>query len=78
MAGFDPSTEGLAHGTLAHDNRVDGELGYALPAGSRMNRTGLCGSDIAAIHRRKTAESGQVVVAQFGDEVTLKRFRADR
>ena len=42
--------------------------------GDSMNRTGLCDGDIAAIHRTTVAESGQVVVARFGDEVTLKRF----
>ena len=42
--------------------------------GDSMNRTGLCDGDIAAIHRTTIAESGQVVVARFGDEVTLKRF----
>lgn len=42
--------------------------------GDSMNRTGLCDGDIVAIHRTTSAESGQVVVARFGDEVTLKRF----
>lgn len=39
-----------------------------------MNRTGLRDSDIVAIRRTPDPESGQVVVARFGDEVTLKRF----
>ena len=42
--------------------------------GDSMSRTGLREGDIAAIHRTTTAESGEVVVARFGDEVTLKRF----
>ena len=42
--------------------------------GDSINRTVLCDGDIAAIHRTTTAESGQVVVARVGDEVTLKRF----
>ena len=42
--------------------------------GDSMNRTGLCDSDIVAIHRTTAPESGDVVVARFGDEVTLKRF----
>ena len=42
--------------------------------GDSMNRTGLCDGDIVAIHRSTSPESGQVVVARFGDEVTLKRF----
>ena len=42
--------------------------------GDSMNRTGLCDGDIVAIHRTPSPESGQVAVARFGDEVTLKRF----
>lgn len=42
--------------------------------GDSMNRTGLCDSDIVAIHRTTAPESGDVVVARFGDDVTLKRF----
>ena len=43
-------------------------------AGDSMNRTGLNAGDIVAIHKTPTANNGQVVVARFGDEVTLKRF----
>ena len=42
--------------------------------GDSMDRTGLQVGDIAVIKKTPTAESGQVVVARFGDEVTLKRF----
>ena len=42
--------------------------------GDSMDRTGLQDGDIAVIKKTPTAESGQVVVARFGDEVTLKRF----
>ena len=42
--------------------------------GDSMDRTGLRNGDIVAIHRTPEAQSGQVVVARFGDEVTLKRF----
>ena len=42
--------------------------------GDSMSRTGLQDGDLAAIHRTTSADSGQVVVARFGDEVTLKRF----
>ena len=42
--------------------------------GDSMNRTGLRDSDIVAVRRTPDPESGQVVVARFGDEVTLKRF----
>ena len=43
-------------------------------AGDSMNRTGLLAGDIVAIHKTPAAKNGQVVVARFGDEVTLKRF----
>lgn len=43
--------------------------------GDSMNRTGLHDGDIVAIHKTPDARNGQVVVARFGDEVTLKRFR---
>ena len=42
--------------------------------GDSMNRTGLDDGDIVAIHKTNEARNGQVVVARFGDEVTLKRY----
>ena len=39
-----------------------------------MDRTGFRDGDVVAVHRTPGAPSGQVVVARFGDEVTLKRF----
>ena len=39
-----------------------------------MDRTGLRDGDVVAIRKTTVAETGQVVVARFGDEVTLKRF----
>ena len=42
--------------------------------GDSMDRTGLQDGDVVAIHRTQSPESGQVVVARFGDEVTLKRY----
>ena len=42
--------------------------------GDSMNRTGLHDGDIVAIHKTNEARNGQVVVARFGDEVTLKRY----
>ncbi len=39
-----------------------------------MDRTGLRAGDVVAICKTPVAESGQVVIARFGDEVTLKRF----
>ena len=43
-------------------------------AGPNSRRTGLRDGDVVAIHKTPAAESGQVVVARFGDEVMLKRF----
>ncbi len=42
--------------------------------GDSMDRTGLQEGDIVAIRKTNEARNGQVVVARFGDEVTLKRY----
>ena len=42
--------------------------------GDSMNLTGLRDGDIVAIRQKEDADNGDVVVARFGDEVTLKRF----
>ena len=42
--------------------------------GDSMDRTGLRDGDLVAIRATPDAKSGDVVVARFGDEVTLKRF----
>ena len=42
--------------------------------GDSMDRTGLQDGDMVAIHKTNEARNGQVVVARFGDEVTLKRY----
>ena len=42
--------------------------------GDSMDRTGLQDGDIVAIRKTNEARNGQVVVARFGDEVTLKRY----
>ena len=39
-----------------------------------MSREGLQDGDVVAVHRTDAPESGQVVVARFGDEVTLNRY----
>ena len=42
--------------------------------GDSMDRTGLRDGDVVAIRCMPEANNGDVVVARFGDEVTLKRF----
>ena len=42
--------------------------------GDSMDRTGLREGDVVAVRATPDAKSGDVVVARFGDEVTLKRF----
>ena len=42
--------------------------------GDSMDRTGLQDGDIVAIRKTSEPRNGQVVVARFGDEVTLKRY----
>ena len=42
--------------------------------GDSMDRAGLHDGDLVAVHKTTEAKSGQIVVARFGDEVTLKRL----
>ena len=42
--------------------------------GDSMDRTGLRDGDVVAIRATPEAKNGDIVVARFGDEVTLKRF----
>ena len=42
--------------------------------GDSIERTGIGDGSIVAVRRTREAKSGQLVVARFGDEVTLKRF----
>ena len=47
--------------------------------GDSMDRTGLRDGDLVAVRATPEAKNGDVVVARFGDEVTLKRFvRVDK
>lgn len=43
--------------------------------GDSMQDAGILNGDLLAVHRQKTAENGQIVVARIEDEVTVKRFR---
>ena len=42
--------------------------------GDSMDRTGVRDKDVIAVAKTTEAKSGDVVVARFGDEVTVKRF----
>ena len=42
--------------------------------GDSMDRMGLHDGDIVAVRATPEARNGEVIVARFGDEVTLKRF----
>ena len=42
--------------------------------GDSMEKAGIKPADIIAVHRTPEAKSGQIVVARFGDEVTVKRY----
>ena len=42
--------------------------------GDSMDRTGIRDGDVVAVRQQATANNGEIVVARFGDEVTLKRF----
>jgi repressor LexA len=43
--------------------------------GQSMRDAGILDGDLLAVHRRPTAENGEIVVARIDDEVTVKRFR---
>ena len=43
--------------------------------GHSMRHGGILNGDLLAVHRAQEALSGQIVVARFDDEVTVKRFR---
>ena len=43
--------------------------------GDSMDRVGLHDGDIVGVRATPEAGNGEIVVARFGDEVTLKRFR---
>ncbi|MCP5151146.1 MAG: transcriptional repressor LexA [Ectothiorhodospiraceae bacterium] len=61
--------------------RIDPELfrpraHYLLQVrGASMRDAGILDGDLLAVHRRREAENGQIVVARVDDEVTVKRFR---
>ena len=42
--------------------------------GDSMEKAGIKAADIICVHRTREAKSGQIVVARFGDEVTVKRY----
>ena len=43
--------------------------------GDSMNRVGLTDGDIVGVRATPEARNGEIIVARFGDEVTLKRFQ---
>ena len=43
--------------------------------GLSMRDAGILEGDLLAVHRTQEAQSGQVVVARIGDDVTVKRFK---
>lgn len=43
--------------------------------GMSMRDAGILDGDWLAVHKQATAQSGQVVVARLGDDVTVKRLR---
>lgn len=43
--------------------------------GDSMLGVGIVDGDLLAVHRCQSAESGQIVVARIGDEVTVKRLQ---
>ena len=46
--------------------------------GDSMHEIGILDGDLLAVHRTKTVNNGDIVVARIDDEVTVKRFRKGR
>ena len=46
--------------------------------GMSMRDAGIMDGDLLAVQKSKEAKNGQIVVARFGDEVTVKRFKRSR
>ena len=42
--------------------------------GDSMEKAGIKAGDVIAVHKTPDAKSGQIVVARFGDEVSVKRY----
>ena len=42
--------------------------------GDSMEKAGIKAGDIIAVHKTPEAKSGQIIVARFGDQVTVKRY----
>ena len=42
--------------------------------GDSMEKAGIKAGDIIAVHKTPEARTGQIVIARFGDEVTVKRY----
>ena len=60
-------------GAVAHHFRPRPD--YLLTVrGDSMERAGIRDADVVAVRKTPEARTGQIVVARFGDEVTLKRF----
>ena len=43
--------------------------------GMSMRDAGILEGDLVAVHRTNSARSGQVIIARFNNEVTVKKFR---
>lgn len=46
--------------------------------GDSMIECGILDGDLLAVHRTRTANNGDIVVARLDDEVTVKRFKKSR
>ena len=71
----------LAQENIEDEYRVDPNLFPRRPhyllrvAGMSMKDAGILDGDLLAVHQRREASNGQIVVARIDDEVTVKRFR---
>jgi len=72
---LDLAVEDLEGYLPLQSRRSPGELFGLRVRGQSMTGAGILPGDIVIVRRQATARSGEIVVALFGDEATVKRLR---
>ena len=75
---LDAAVEDLEGYLPIQSRRSSGDLFGLRVRGESMTGAGILSGDVVIVHRQSRAESGDVVVALVGDEVTVKRLRVRR
>ncbi|MBQ9531168.1 MAG: repressor LexA [Eubacterium sp.] len=64
--------------SLPYSMLGSGEFFMLRASGDSMINAGIDDGDLVVIRRQQTAREGDIVVALYGDDTTLKRFYTDR